>query len=375
MSAQNQQISHRNLEKSFVDAIKKEIPSIKIGSKVKPDQVYRPDIILQRDGEKIFIEVKSSRYPSEIIRTIYQIIGYFTLASEKYNSAYVVIPKKAFSPQVKQLLYRANEKLRKKLGVIAYSVKNNKLTFEVVISPLMHIFPTLFSTKLPSLRLYPRKKISLSSPKALRVLKHLLIQSETTQFEISNKTKVSIGHVNKIINYLREQGITIYRGRKLILAEPWKLLNEISWSRSMHSLRTEDLSLPSRYSSVEEVETLLRDICKENRVQYAFTLFSAARRYSSYIKKYDVVQLYIDNYEQAKQFFPNDFFKKGDGVHLEIYQPDSEDILTESRKIGNFKICSETQTIIDLICYGDIGRELAIEIYTNLRGKRIEPSR
>jgi len=375
MSIKNQRISHRNLKKSFVNAIKKEIPSIRIETEVKPDQVYGPDIVFQSNGEKIFIEVKSSRYPSEIIRSIYQIIGYFTLASEEYDSVYVVIPKKAFSPQVKRLLYRANEKLRKKLGVIAYFVKNNKLFFEVVISPLTHIFPTLFSTKLPILRLYPRKKFSLSSPKTLRVLRHLLIQSETTQFEISNKTKVSIGHVNKIINYLREQGIVIYRGRKLILAEPWKLLNEISWSRSMYSLKTQDLSLSSKYGNVEEVETLLRDLCKERRIQYAFTLFSAARRYSSYIKKYDVVQLYIDNYEQAKQFFPNDFFKKGDGVHLEIYQPDSEDILTESREIGNFKICSETQTIIDLICYGDIGRELAIEIYTSLRGRRIEPSR
>jgi hypothetical protein len=375
MSIKNQQISHRNLKKSFVDAIKKEIPSIKVETEVKPDQVYRPDIVFQSNGEKIFVEVKSSRYPSEITRSIYQIIGYFTLASEKYDSAYVVVPKKAFSPQVKRLLYRANEKIRKKLGVIAYSVKNNKLTFEVVISPLTHIFPSLFSTKPPTLRLYPRKKISLSSPKALRVIRRLLTQIETTQFEISNKTKVSIGHVNKIINYLREQGIVIYRGRRLILAEPWKLLNEISWSRSMYPLRTEDLSLPGRYSSVEEVEALLRDICKENRIQYAFTLFSAARRYSSYIKKYDVVQLYIDNYEQAKQFFPKDFFKKGKGIHVEIYQPDSEDILTEARKIGNFKICSETQTIIDLICYGDIGRELAIEIYTSLRGRRIESSR
>ena len=371
---QNQQLTHRNLKKSFLNAMKN-IQSLEIRTELKTNQMYKPDLILKINDKKILIELKTSKYLSEITKSIYQIFGYFALTSEKYDSAYVVIPKKALSSGIEHLLYEANMKLRKKLGVIAYSVKNSKLVFEVVIPPIVHVFPQCFFTELPVIRHYVPKKVSLSSPKALRVVKYLLTHDKTTQIEIASKTDVSIGHVNKIINHLRERGIIIYRGRKLMLIEPWRLLNEISWSRSMHTLKVADFSLPRKYGSVEEVEVLLRDICKENEIQYAFTLFSAARRYSSYIKKYDVVQLYIDNYEQVKGFFPNDFFKKGNGIHVEIYQPDSEDILAESRKIGNFKICSEIQTIIDLICYGDIGRELAIEIYTNLRSKEIESSK
>lgn len=363
-------ISHQNLEKTFVDAIKKITPSPKVIIQPRSSRMYRPDIVLEIGNRRVFIEIKSSRYPAEVIKSIYQIVGYSTLASEDFDLLYIVIPNEALSSSsIRKLLSVARRKSREKIGAITFIVEGDTITYEVVETNI-GLLPTRFSTDFSMPRVHYRSKVSLSSPKALRVVRQLLLKNETTQLAISRQTRVSLGHVNKIVSYFRDQRIVSYRKRNLSLAEPWKLLNEISWARSMHTLKSEDLFTFGQ-EDVENVEMLLRNICVNNKIPYAFALFSAAKRYSSYSKKYDAVQLYVDNYDRFRQFFSkNDFKKKGQGIHVEIFQPDSGDILRESKKFRGFNVTSEIQTVIDLVCYGTIGKELAVEIYSKIRSKQ-----
>lgn len=361
-------ISHQALEKSFVEALKA-VSNIEIRIQPRSGRSHRPDIVIETGDQRSFVEIKNSRYNSEIIRSIYQMVGYSNLTTEKFDSLYIAVPEEALSsPGVKQLLGEARRRSRGKIGTITYRVSDNRIIFEVV-GPHVGLLPAEFSTGFSVPRRI-RSKVSLSSPMALRTLRQILVRGRTTQLAISRQAGVSIGHVNKIVSYLRDQGIMSYKGRHLVLLEPWKLLNEISWSRSMNNLRLTDLFLSDEGRDIEDAERFLKNICEENNVPYTFTLFSAARRYSPYVKKYDSVQLYVEDFEQYKKHFLEDALKEKDrGVRVEIFQTDSKDILRESEILQGFNVCSEIQTVIDLACYGTIGKELAVEIYTKIRGK------
>jgi len=364
-------ISHRNLEKTFIEAIKKIRPSVRIDSEPKLDLLYRPDIVLEENGKRILVELKSSMYPTDVARSIYHVVGYFNLATESFDHMYIVLPAETLSsPELRRLTETIQNKLPRKIGIITYFTTQSTITYEVV-TPTLEVLPRKFSMELPPTRIYKRTKVSLSSPKAMRVVRYMLLKDETSQSEISRMTKVSVGHVNKVVRYLRDQEIVSYKGRKMVVVEPWKLLNEVSWSRAMNGLKIGEPVAPAQCGDVESTEAFLRDICKNSKAKYSFTLFSAARRYIPYFKKYDAVQLYIDDYESVRPFLSKKLVEeKGrKGITIEVFQPDSEDLLKESVKTGGFSVCSEIQTVIDLVCYGTIGRELAIELYSKIRGR------
>lgn len=368
----SQKVSFKNLRKTFVSSVRKASPEIKVSIEPKVDIFYRPDVVLSDDGTKILVELISSTYPQNILRSIYQVVGYERLVSGKFESILLIIPEDALvSLRLKKLIDRVQKKLPK-LQIMKYSVSANKLIFTRVTSGAFPL-PETFSSDLPAtFTVSKSRRVSLSAPKAMRVVKYLLTHKETTQMEIASRADVSVGHVNKIVTHLIEQEIAKYKGKKLVLSEPWKLLNEISWFRSMDSLKVSDWFVPDRYPTIEDLEKRIKQILENMDARYALTLFSAAKRHTSYMKKYDIVQLYIDAFDETRSALIKAKLKPVERgqVHVEIFEPDSEDILRESMTSGGFKICSPIQTVIDLSCYGTIGRELAIELYSKIRADR-----
>lgn len=351
-----------------MDAIRKAVPQMNISIEPKVDVIFRPDVVLSNDGTKILVELKSSAYPQDVIRAIYQVVGYERLVPGKFEFILLVISENVLtSSKLRNLIDRIQEKLPK-LQVMKYSVSENKLIFNKMTSSLGPL-PGVLSSDLPAtVSISKRRRVSLSTPKAMRVVKHLLTHKQTTQMEIASNEDVSLGHVNKIVAHLIQRGIANYKGKKLVLSEPWKLLNEISRSRSMDSLRVADWFVADRYTEIEELEERMKQILANIDARYAFTLFSAAKRHTSYTKKHEVVQLYIETFNETHTRAIKEEFKpvaKGQ-VHIEIFEPDSVDILRESVTSEGFKICSPIQTVIDLLCYGTIGNELAIELYSKI---------
>lgn len=355
-----------------MDAIRAAMPQMNILIEPKIASFYRPDVVLSDDGTKIIVELKSSAYPQNIIHAIYQIVGYDRLVPGEFKFILLVIPENVLSSlRLRDLIDRVQEELPK-LQVMKYSVSENKLIFNRITSGLGPL-PEAFSSDLPStLMVSKRRRVSLSAPKAMRVVKYLLTHKKATQIGIASTLDVSIGHVNKIVAYLAEREITRYKGKKLVLLEPWKLLNEISWSRSMDSLKVAEWFVPDYYPEIEDLEKRVKQILEKMDARYAFTLFSAAKRHTSYMKKYDVVQLYVDAFDETRSTSMKAELKpvKKGQVHVEIFEPDSADILRDSVTSNGFRICSPIQTVIDLSCYGTIGRELAIELYSKIRAGR-----
>lgn len=363
-------IDFRNLRKAFVETIRDVSPTLNVSTEPEIDP-YKPDLVLSDDRTKIMVELKSSTYPQSVIQTLYQIVGYDRLAPDQFDTILLIIPKNVMtSSMLRDLVDRIQIELPK-LQVITHEIQESKLVFNRIThgpGPL----PETFHFDLPSTFTVSkkRKRVSLSSPKSMRIVRYLLTHTKTTQTEISNRVNVSIGLVNKVITYLVEQEIAKYKRRQLLLLEPWKLLNEVSWYRSMEELRIANWFIRNHYSKSEDLEEKVRGVMEDMDVRYAFALFSAAKRYTPYAKKYDVVQLYIDVYdEKCEALLRRELKPKEKGqFRLEIFEPDTVDIMRESSISGRFRLCSQMQTVIDLSCYGTIGKELAIELYSKIRG-------
>ena len=353
-----------------MNTIREVTPRMSISIEPKTYPTYRPDLVLSDDGAKIMVELKSSTYPQKIIQTLYQIVGYDRLDSHRFDTILLVIPENTLaSPGLRGLIEKIQIQLPK-LQVMTYYVEEDKLFFNKIThapGPL----PETLSSNLPlTFTVTKKRRVSLSSPKSMRVVRYLLTHTKTTQTEIARRVDVSIGLVNKIVAYLIDREIAKYKRRQLVLSEPWKLLNDISWSRSMERLRTANWFIPDRYQEIEDLEKNIKQVLENMDVRYAFTLFSAAKRYTSYMKKHDAVQLYVDAFDETRQVTMRRELEPDETgqFHVEIFEPNSTDILRDSVTLGGFRLCSQIQTVIDLYCYGTIGRELAVELYSKIRG-------
>ena len=352
-----------------MDTIREVTPRMNILIEPEMHLSYRPDLVLSDDGTKIMVELKSSTYPQSVIQTLYQMVGYDRLVPDRFDTILLVIPENTLaSLRLRDLIDRIQGELPK-LQVMTYHVEENKLVFNKITyapGPL----PETLSSDLPSaFTVTKRRRVSLSSPKSMRVVRYLLTHTKTTQTEIADRVNVSIGLVNKIVAHLVEEEIVKHKRRRFVLSEPWKLLNEVSWSRSMERLRISNWFISDCYPEIEDLEKKIKQVLENMDVRYALTLFSAAKRYTSYMKKYDAVQLYVDAFDETRQVSMRRELRpdeKGQ-LHVEIFEPDSVDILRDSATLGGFRLCSQIQNVIDLYCYGTIGRELAIEVYSKIQ--------
>jgi hypothetical protein len=366
----SRRISFKNLRRVFADSIREVTPSVNVLTEPKTHPSYKPDLVLSDNGTEILVELKSSTYPQKIIQSLYQIVGYDRLFPDRFDTILLVIPEStSTSPKFRSLIERIQRNLPK-LQIMTYNFEKNKLVFNKITYAPGPLPETLSSNLPPTPTVTKRRRPTLSSPKSMRVVRYLLAHTKTTQTEIANRVRVSIGLVNKVVSYLLEEEIAKYKRRQLVLLEPWKLLNEVSWSRSMERFRVSNWFIADLYPKIEDLEIKVKQVFESMNVRYALTLFSAAKRYTPYMKKYDTVQLYVDNYEEINQASARKELghdEKG-RFRVEIFEPDSTDILRDSEILGGFRICSQIQTVIDLYCYGTIGRELAIELYSKIRG-------
>jgi len=207
------------------------------------------------------------------------------------------------------------------------------------------------------------------SPKALRILRYILVHERTTQLKIARETNVSIGMVNKVVSRLAERDIVAYKKRALTLLEPYRLLNEVSWERPMSKLKIRDMHAPFA-KDAHETEEHLKKICDQHKMEYALTLFSAANRYSAYSVRYDTVYSYVAPVDRVLELVEESTRSAEKGMRIELFRVDSPDIFEEARMLDGFSVCSPTQALIDISSYGNTGKDVAVELYRYLSSRR-----
>jgi len=346
-------MSHSQIEKALYDAITKSNDGTAIRNARVAD-IY-VDILQTRKGEKIAFEIKTANF--------FDGLGRAVVWKDYVDSVYLVVPKSILPPT------QVVNAIPDQIGVVAYEYDSASARFTLLkkarVDLPSQIFEhgIFFDTKLRPPERYVAA--SLVSPKALRLLRYLLLHGRTSQQEISEKTHVSLGMVNKVISRLAERDIVAYKKRTLTLLEPYKLLNEISWERPMSKLKIRDLYLP-HIRDAQGAEEYLKNTCSQYEVEYALTLFSAANRYVAYSMRYDTVYSYVEPSDRVLQFETEADSSTEKGMRIELFRVDSPDILDEAGTIDGLSICDPTQVLIDLSSYGNVGKDVAVELYRRL---------
>jgi hypothetical protein len=197
---------------------------------------------------------------------------------------------------------------------------------------------------------------------ALRVVRYLLQHNSTTQTQIANDMRVSVGMVNKVVSALTQRELVTYRGKRLVVFDVWKLLNEISWNRPFRSLKSGEIHVGG-VKSIRELETKLIQTCRATKTRYALTLFSGASRYIGYGMKYDSAQAYVERGSTLSDELERGSVEGREGMVLEIYNIDTWDIIEEATTVEGVVVCSPAQLVMDLVSYGSVGRDWAVRLY------------
>ena len=193
--------------------------------------------------------------------------------------------------------------------------------------------------------------MKLTSKKAYKIIRYILINQEFTQRQIARETNVSLGYINEVINYLTAIDIVTKTTKGYVLWDKVKLLEKISLDRPLTNLIIDKFRLPT--TTIQETENTLTNTLKNKK--YALTAFSGLRRYFEYHIGYPTVHLYIEDKTTINHI------EKGEGaIQVIALQPDLQNIINERKKINEAYVCDKQQIIIDLFSSGT-GRDAAIK--------------
>jgi len=340
---------HRSVETALQRALREQYPNAKSIEVVDTRQEPSCDVILTLGEKRVAFEVKMTNF--------YYALGRITLLTKRFEAVYLVVPNEIL-PSRKVLVEMPSE-----IGVIGFQTLDNRIKFEIVRQSMRYQLLKLPTQTLSETvpQLPKRYRTSLVSPKALRVVRYLVSHRSTTQTQIARDARVSAGMVNKVVSALVDRDLVSYRGKDLVVIDVWKLLNEISWNRSLKSLKIGQVHVDAK--STEDVEAKLVQICNEMKTKYALTLFSGANRYIGYGMRYDSVQAYVDRPKIILERLSQVRQKAGEGIALEIFAADSRDIIQEAKSVSGVVVCSAVQLVLDLVSYGGVGRDWAVKLY------------
>ncbi|MCW4051079.1 MAG: hypothetical protein NWE89_15250 [Candidatus Bathyarchaeota archaeon] len=201
--------------------------------------------------------------------------------------------------------------------------------------------------------------MNFKSLKSYRIAKYLLNNRISSQTKISNETEIAIGYVNEVLHDLADLDIVKIGYGKTTLIDYAKFLDKISMDRSFKKNIKKTFRLPTL--SIVETENMLKRYCNINKIDYAFSGFSALRHFYVYHISYPLVHIYIQNTDDLIGL------EQGEGaIPVVVLKPDRPDIFLNSFLINDVSICEKMQVIIDLYSSG-LGRDAAIKYYRDMK--------
>jgi hypothetical protein len=203
--------------------------------------------------------------------------------------------------------------------------------------------------------------VKLTSPQTFKIVEYILSHPQTSQVEISRIAGVSRNLVNYVVSALETPGVLLQRMKgHLELVDPLRLLEAISLERPLSKLVESEVR--TEESEPTKVERMVRNAAVHGKEAYALTAFSALTKYTEYYLSYPTVHLYAGRPLELATTIP-----KGRGdVAVQVLRPDSELIMKEVEKRGDFAVVQPIQVVIDLFCLGGPGRDGAMKLYQQM---------
>ncbi len=212
--------------------------------------------------------------------------------------------------------------------------------------------------------------VKLTAPQTYRVVKTVLEGQLNYQSEIVRKANVSRTQVSHIATSLEDLGIISQQGKaRLKLLDPYKLLDAISYERPLKRLLVREFRTEA--SEPTAVEKLVRNTAVHRGYSYALTCFSALSKYIEYYITYPTVHIYSSSADELSTSF-----EYGGGMtSVQVLRPDNQAIMESILSAGDYFMVDPIQTVIDLFCLGEYGRDGAIKLYEAIKNGAISASK
>jgi len=211
---------------------------------------------------------------------------------------------------------------------------------------------------------------SLFAPMAARVLRRLFNEPHRTWkvMELAEEAAVSPSTVSLLKDKLIGEEYVREEDKGFVLQQPSRLLQ--AWSSQYRYKQNKVLQFYARapkpdYDVPDEFENKLVEYCQKNDVEYAFTLFSGARRIAPFVRgmvQGGMVQsqVYVATSADASRVADALQIKQVDsGGNFLILVPEDADTLYGKQKAHEAWIVSDIQLYLDLASHPTRGEENA----------------
>lgn len=195
--------------------------------------------------------------------------------------------------------------------------------------------------------------IDFSKPVSFNIVKAMLESKEFTQLALSQSINVSLGQVNKIVNYLQKKGFVEKGKASYVVTNPLAIIEEIAKYRDMRK------RIIARFSLSLEQKALF-DMLRSNVV---FCLDTALMQYCKDVKTKRICAYLSEGNDKLIEKLAA---MEGNKSYLWLY---SNDLPTEGLLIDGVRYTDKVRTVIDLVC--DNSTFAANKLFEELWGQKI----
>lgn len=304
-----------------------------IGANFKVD--FFVEIKTKEDNYYFLVETKNTGFPRIAREAAYQLESYKRFIKNSYG----IFAAPYISPDSAEICRNFGIGFLDDSGNCSINYKNIFIQIQGK--------PNLFNEK--------RILKSLYSPKAERALR-ILLDSKTEWYvqDLAKKADISLGLASNIKKILLDKEFAQSDGYKFRIIKPEELLKE--WADN-YTYRKNKIQNFFALLSNDEFEDKFSEICYKYAIQYAFTGFSSAERYASFVR-YNRSMAYAGNGKE-KVISELNLKTVPSGANFTMLEPYDEGVFINSKKIKNMSLVSPIQTYLDLINYQGRGEEAA----------------
>jgi hypothetical protein len=289
---------------------------------------------------RLLLEVKSHAQ----LRDVRQSVNYLERFSKALNQlAYPVFISQYLSRSIKDYCKENN------IGYFDFS-GNCRLVFDQVF----------IEREVPTSEVRERKQLKfLFSPKSSRVIRRLLQDPQRLWKvkSLAEEAYVSAATVSLIKDKLFGEEYASQKGDGFTITQPEKLL--LNWARHYNSHQHQQIECYG-HGNLEDLEKRFADYCSKNAIDYAFTMFSGAKRVAPFTRGIQRAYAYISaDYNMTELALALKMKPVDSDGNFRLLTPTDNDVLWAKQEIEGEFVVSDVQLYLDLANHRGRGEENA----------------
>lgn len=346
-----QRPEHRQIEKDAIERLHDllvRVPFLDVSEPVLEAKLVQPDcqvdgLLSIKHGKRtwnLFVEVKSHAQLRDARHSVYRLLHY---AKGFSKQSYPVFVSQYLTPSVRAFCSENG------VGYFDFS-GNCRIVFDDVF----------IEREVPSQETPERKRLkSLFSPKSTRVIRRLLHDPRYPwkSLQLAEAAEVSAATVSLIKDKLLGEEYAARQGEAFIITKPENLL--MDWARQYDSHQHKQIECYGS-SELDELESRFVKYCELHSIDYAFTMFSGARRVAPFTRgvqrTYAYVASSIDPMELASAL---NLKPVDSGGNFRLITPADDDLLFGKQEVAGSFVVSDIQLYLDLAGHQGRGEENA----------------